>query len=68
MNKRSNHPSEKELKQAINYKRLRERLRYIEKNKSDIRSSAPKEESIDETLIKLIATQNKYYKMINGKL
>lgn len=68
VNKSSNQSSEKELKQAINFKRLRERLRYIEKNKSDIKSSAPKEESIGETLIKLIATQNKYYKMINGKL
>ena len=68
INKSSNQPSEKELKQAINFKRLRECLRYIEKYKSDIKSSASKEESIDETLIKLIATQYKYYKMINGKL
>ena len=30
MNKSSNQPSEEELKQAINFKRLRERLRYIE--------------------------------------
>jgi hypothetical protein len=37
------------------------------KSKSASKSSAPKEESIGEILIKLIATQNEYYKIINGK-
>lgn len=61
-----NRSSVKEIKQANILKKLRLKLQYSQ-SRCGSKSSAAKEESIGEILNELIATQNEYYKIINGK-
>ena len=61
-----NRSSIKENKRSSVLKRLRSQLQYSQ-SKNSSKGSAQKEESIGEILNKLIATQDEYYKIINGK-
>ena len=61
-----NRSSIKENKRSSVLKRLRSQLQYSQ-SKNSSKGSALKEESIGEILNKLIATQDEYYKIINGK-